>query len=182
MIQAAAGAIPLESCSCDAILMLDVLEHIEDDVAAMREVSRVLAPHGVFVASVPAHPFLWSPHDVAFHHHRRYTSPELREKLESCQLGIERLSYAFATAFPVACVVRPIKRVLASTGLVNQRSDDFGLLPGFLENTAYHASLWERKWLQRRDLPVGISLFAIARKPGATAGRPGRESGARLPR
>lgn len=164
MIRGEAGALPLDSGSCDAVLMLDVLEHLADDELAMVEAHRVLAPGGVLLVTVPAHPFLWSPHDVAFHHHRRYRVDELEEKLGRSRFDVERVSFAFATAFPVACAVRPVKRVLARWGIVAERADDFGLLPASLEALAHRLTIWEARWLARRSLPFGISIVAVARR------------------
>ncbi|MGW8282251.1 MAG: methyltransferase domain-containing protein, partial [Gemmatimonadota bacterium] len=156
--------LPMRTGSCDAILMLDVLEHLADDVGAMTEVHRTLAHQGFLLATVPAHPFLWSPHDEAFHHERRYRKDELAGKLRDAGFHLSRLSYAFATAFPLACMIRPPTRLLARSGIASARADDFRLLPAFLEDLAYSVTRWEARWLRRRGLPFGLSLVVVARK------------------
>jgi SAM-dependent methyltransferase len=144
--------------------MLDVLEHLADDRSALSEVHRALSSDGFLLATVPAHPFLWSPHDEAFHHERRYRRPELIEKLLDAGFQPTRISYAFATAFPLACLIRPVKRILARAGFSDDRADDFRLLPVQLENLAYAVTHWEAVWLREHALPFGLSLAVVARK------------------
>jgi SAM-dependent methyltransferase len=164
LVRASALEIPMRSGSMDAILMLDVLEHLEDDRGALSEVYRVLAPGGFLLATVPAHPFLWSPHDEAFHHERRYRRAELVNRLSSAGFGLSRLSYAFATVFPLACLIRPPTRWLARIGIASRRADDFRLLPARLEDLAFLLVRWESLWLRRFPLPFGLSLAVVARK------------------
>jgi SAM-dependent methyltransferase len=164
LVRGNAGSLPFRSSSCDAILMLDVLEHLADDRSALSEVHRALSSDGFLLATVPAHPFLWSPHDEAFHHERRYRRPELIEKLLDAGFQPTRISYAFATAFPLACLIRPVKRILARAGFSDDRADDFRLLPVQLENLAYAVTHWEAVWLREHALPFGLSLAVVARK------------------
>jgi SAM-dependent methyltransferase len=81
-IAAGVEDLPFEDDRFDLVLMLDVLEHISDDGAALRELRRVAKPGGALVLTVPAHQYLWSQHDETHHHFRRYTQPQLRELLE----------------------------------------------------------------------------------------------------
>jgi SAM-dependent methyltransferase len=164
LVRGSAGDLPIRTGSCDAILMLDVLEHLADDRGALSEVHRALAPRGFLLATVPAHPFLWSPHDEAFHHERRYRKQELAEKLTEAGFHLRRLSFAFATAFPLACMIRPPTRLLARAGIASDRADDFRLLPAFLEDLAFSAVRWEAAWLRKHSLPFGLSLAVVARK------------------
>src|SRR5512133_2578103 len=73
--------IPLPAASFDAVLMLDVLEHLDDDVTCAAAVGKLLKPGGVFLLTVPAYQWLFGPHDAAHHHRRRYTRPQLRSVL-----------------------------------------------------------------------------------------------------
>ncbi len=163
LVRGSALALPMASGSCDAVLMLDVLEHLAEDGRALVEIRRVLSRTGFLLATVPAHPFLWSPHDEAFHHERRYRRSELQTTLTSAGFRIERMSYAFATAFPLACMIRPTARVLSKFGLARERADDFRLLPAPLEDFAFRVTRWEAAWLRERDLPFGLSLAVVAR-------------------
>ena len=164
LVRGSAGTLPFRSNSCDAVLMLDVLEHLADDRGALSEVHRVLSSDGFLLATVPAHPFLWSPHDEAFHHERRYRRQELIGKLQNAGFQLSRLSYAFATAFPLACLIRPWKRLLAHAGIGDARADDFRLLPVQLEDMAHAVTHWEAVWLREHALPFGLSLAVVARK------------------
>jgi len=169
LVRGSAGDLPVRTGSCDAILMLDVLEHLADDRGALSEVHRALSSSGFLLATVPAHPFLWSPHDEAFHHERRYRKQELAGKLHDAGFHLSRLSYAFATAFPLACVIRPPTRLLARAGITSDRADDFRLLPVYLEDLAFSIVRWESAWLRKHSLPFGLSLAAVARKEAPTA-------------
>ena len=77
------------------MLMLDVLEHIKEDAAAVRHVAEVLVPGGVFLLTVPALMGLWSRHDTANRHYRRYTRGSLRAVLEGAGFRIVSLKYFF---------------------------------------------------------------------------------------
>lgn len=164
LVRGSAGSLPFQSASCDAVLMLDVLEHLADDRGALSEVHRVLSSDGFLLATVPAHPFLWSPHDEAFHHERRYRKQELNRKLQDSGFHLSRVSYAFATAFPLACLIRPATRLLARVGIGEDRADDFRLLPVQLEDLAHAVTHWEAVWLREHALPFGLSLAVVARK------------------
>ena len=76
-------SIPFESGRFDLVLASDVLEHVDDDAGAMREIERILKPGGVFIATVPAHQWLFSAHDHLLHHRRRYSKNEFRKLLEN---------------------------------------------------------------------------------------------------
>jgi SAM-dependent methyltransferase len=82
VVRGDAHRLPFADGCFDVVLACDVLEHLADDRRAIRELRRVLRPEGTLVATVPADPMLWSPHDVALSHHRRYTRATLRQALE----------------------------------------------------------------------------------------------------
>ena len=94
--------LPFADASFDVVTAMDVLEHVDDDLAALAELRRVLRPGGLLLATVPAYGFLWSEHDEALKHRRRYTAHELRNKLTVRDFAVERTSY-FITAlfFPI---------------------------------------------------------------------------------
>ena len=88
----------------DAVFLLDVLEHIADDVEALTRIHSALRPGGKLILSVPAHPFLWGPHDIVNEHERRYRRHELRDKLTTTGFEIHRFSYWNMFGFPVICL------------------------------------------------------------------------------
>ena len=102
--------LPFRPAVFDAVMASDVLEHIEDDRHAMSEIVRALRPGGVAIISVPAHQWLFSRHDVALHHFRRYSKAGLRALLESGGLRIRRLSYCNAVLFPAISLHRVIEK------------------------------------------------------------------------
>src|SRR6266404_899461 len=97
--QGAAESLPFADASFDLVTGLDVVEHLDDDVAGLREIRRVLRPDGRAVLFVPAFMFLWGVQDDISHHRRRYTLPELKQKLRDAGLEVERASYANVTFF-----------------------------------------------------------------------------------
>src|SRR2546427_8825761 len=87
--QGAAESLPYEDASFDLVTGLDVVEHLDDDVAGLKEMRRVLGPRGRVLLFVPAFMFLWGVQDDVSHHRRRYTLAELKEKLEAAGLAAE---------------------------------------------------------------------------------------------
>jgi ubiquinone/menaquinone biosynthesis C-methylase UbiE len=87
LTRADAQSMPIADNSVDIVTAMDVIEHIPDDKAALREISRILKPGGYLLATVPAFQSLWSDHDVALHHFRRYTQPSFRDVIQRSGLG-----------------------------------------------------------------------------------------------
>jgi SAM-dependent methyltransferase len=140
----------------DAVFMLDVLEHIADDVGALAQVYDLLRPHGRFLMSVPAHPFLWGPHDDSNEHERRYRKGEVREKLTKAGFEIDRLTYWNMFCFPVVCIVRWL-----AIGK-GKESGDLELGPALALKVYGWILQLENRLLLWFKLPVGISLIATA--------------------
>ena len=100
--QGDALALPLRDECADVVTMLDVLEHLSDDARALSEVRRILRPGGALVLSVPAYQHLWSAHDEALHHFRRYEKSGLSRVLHRAGFGVWRLSFAMSLMPPLA--------------------------------------------------------------------------------
>ena len=77
----------------DLVLALDVLEHLQEDVDAMKKARLMLKAGGYFLVNVPAHKYLWSEHDEALHHKRRYHMLEITKKLKDAGFKIEKKSF-----------------------------------------------------------------------------------------
>ena len=90
----------------DAVLMLDVLEHLDDDAAALRQVKPVIRTGGLLLATVPASPKLWSQHDVLNQHRRRYTQELLAERLRAASYEIQHLTHINSRLYPLAWLHR----------------------------------------------------------------------------
>ena len=106
---------PFESGSFDFGVSLDVIEHLKDDVAAFRELRRVIAPGGGLLITVPAYGWLWSGHDVINHHHRRYTRRSLAAAAEQAGWESVRTTYFNSLLLPVAIVLRVLERFSRKT-------------------------------------------------------------------
>ncbi len=147
----------------DAVLALDLLEHLPDDAAAAREFARVLRPGGILLLTVPACPELWSEHDEALDHLRRYRAARLRKVLAEAGLSIEKLSPVITTLLLPIAALRVIQRLLPRKA---DAPETAFIIPPRPVNWLLTAILrLERLWLRRFNLPVGVSLVAVARRP-----------------
>jgi SAM-dependent methyltransferase len=157
--QGAAESLPFTDASFDLVTGLDVVEHLDDDVAGLREIRRVLRPDGRAVLFVPAFMFLWGVQDDISHHRRRYTLTELKQKLREAGLTVERASYANITFFVPILIGRVMMRV---TGLrpASENNITISALNSLLGKVLGSES-W---WLRRMSFPFGVSIVCVARK------------------
>jgi SAM-dependent methyltransferase len=139
----------------DLIVLLDVLEHIEDDVGSLRVLRRKLAPGGRMVLTVPAAPWLWSAHDIAHHHKRRYTAATLRATFAAGGLRVRHMSHFNTLLYPLVAAARIVGRITGREG-----SDD-AMPPAPLNWLLEHVFAAERYWVTRGTLPFGVSLLAV---------------------
>ena len=157
--------LPFRDGSFDVAISLDVFEHVEQDLEAMREVRRVLRPGGRLITTVPALMWLWSEHDVALHHHRRYQKSEFAERLDEAGFERLRLSYYNSLLLP------PIAAVRLAGGLkarlfgkrAGEPSSDLSLPPYPLNETLAAVFGSEASLLRWTSLPLGASLIADLR-------------------
>jgi len=160
-----AGRLPLPAGAVDIVTAFEVFEHLADDGAALAEVHRVLRSGGRLLLTVPAHPFLWSDHDRALDHHRRYTRRLLIRRLTEAGFAVDRLTYCFTLLFPPAAAIRlwerMARRVRGSNGFPrpNVRETAPWLSRMLLSVLACEAAM-----LRRMNLPFGLTLAAVARK------------------
>jgi SAM-dependent methyltransferase len=159
MVRARGESLPFMKDSFDAVVALDIFEHIEDDVSAFGEAARVLKPGGVLVLSVPAFKSLWGPHDVALMHHRRYRKAQIGELLRTSGLKPERISYSVFFLFPAVVGVRIIERRRkgpAKASLIK--------VPRWLNQSLIGLQNVESRLISGAPLPWGSSVVAVARK------------------
>lgn len=142
---------------CDLVLMMDVLEHVENDAGLLRHYATKVAPGAHFLVTVPAFHFLWSGHDVFLEHKRRYTLPEIEATTRDAGLDVVKGAYFFGFIFPLAAAVR-----LATRGNTQPRSSlsRHGALANGLLTAACTAEL---PFFPFNRL-AGLSAFVLARK------------------
>jgi ubiquinone/menaquinone biosynthesis C-methylase UbiE len=148
------------------ITCLDVIEHTPDDRATLRELRRVCKPGGWLLVTVPAYPMLWSLHDEANHHYRRYARRTLRRAALDAGWTVARISSFNSLLLPPAAVVR-----LAQRG--RRASDGYTpaitLGPAWLNQVLEYPLRIEASWLARgHTLAAGLSLIAALRNPWAS--------------
>lgn len=153
--------LPYRDGEFDLVTAFDVVEHLDDDVAGLREMRRVLKPGGRGVFFVPAFQFLWGVQDDVSHHRRRYTEPEFLRVVERAGFVVERSSYANATMFLPTFLGRALMKV---TGFRPASENDVNV--GALNKPLGALLGAERHWLTRSRLPFGVSIFCVARNPG----------------
>jgi SAM-dependent methyltransferase len=146
--------------------LFDVLEHLDDDVGALRQLRKGLAQGGRLVLTVPAHMALWSYADTYAHHRRRYGTAGLREALQSAGFQVEYLTQFFGLLYPLAWLARRRPGQAAGVDAAHDRErfhKELRVVPGvngvlrwLLSRAAFFV---RRRW----RLPLGTSLLAIAR-------------------
>lgn len=158
----AVGEAPLPALSgvptaaYDLIAVLDVVEHIEDDVAALRAMRERLAPGGKILITVPAHQWMWSAHDVVNHHHRRYSKATLSAAIEKAGLRPRKLGYFNSLLFPLAAGAR-------LAGRITGRDDSDDTPPPAPVNKLFEAIFRaERHLVGRLPMPPGVSILTLA--------------------
>lgn len=155
--------LPFADSCFDLVTAFDLIEHVSLDSELVAEAWRVLRPGGLLVATVPAHPFLWSGHDVALHHKRRYRRREFEALFDPARWRTRRMTYIFAAILPPAAIVRLARRALKRGGV--ESADTKTLRPAIdAPMLAWHSI--EAAWVARFDLPFGLSLMTAREKIG----------------
>ncbi len=154
---------PLAPASFDLICALDVLEHLDDDARALAAWRALLRPTGRLLLSVPALRLLWGRQDVLSQHKRRYRRSELRARLQGAGLRIDKLSYFNTLLFPPIAAARVLMRPFLSRSVAQGRSDLAVRAPFGLDGLLRRTFALESRWLPHHDLPLGVSLLAVAR-------------------
>ena len=140
----------------DLVAVLDVVEHIEDDVAALKGMASLLKPGGKILIAVPAHQWLWSAHDVVNHHHRRYSKDSLVTAITAAGLTSRKLTYFNSLLFPLAAAAR-------IAGRLTGRDDSDDSPPAKPLNALFEAIFrLERHAVGRVPLTPGVSIVTLA--------------------
>ena len=165
VVRGSAYELPFADGSFDAVLALDVLEHLEDDGRASRELLRVLKAGGVGVFTVPAFEALWSAHDEALDHQRRYRLEEFEGVLRHAGFEISHGTYYNFFLFPAVVLTRWADKLRATRGASGTDRADLDV-PSAGVNAALTAILGAERWIAPRiRLPFGVSCLVIAKRP-----------------
>lgn len=163
LLQGSLERLPLRDGSCSVAALLDVLEHVDDQQGVLGELHRVLSPGGTLVVTVPAFRHLWSGHDVAHQHRRRYRAGELRLELDRAGFQVGYHSYFNTHLYPLIAAARLLKRRRQEAS-----ASDMQLPSAWLNAMLYGIFRAECLWAGRWRAPFGVSLVALAKKPAAT--------------
>lgn len=152
---------PFADDSFDLAVSLDVIEHLEDDLGALRELRRTVAPGGSLLVTVPAYQWLWSGHDEINHHHRRYTRRSLQRVAERAGWSQLRTTYFNSLLLPVAILLRVLDRVNTKT---TESSLDLWVPPEPVNWLLERPLDLEAALVSRGGrIPAGLSLLAVFR-------------------
>lgn len=152
--------IPFPGKQFDLIVLLDVIEHLEHDVAALDNLRARLKPNGYLVVTVPAHPFLWSRHDELNHHYRRYLRSGLVDVVQRAGYRPSMVSYFNSLLFPAVAAVRLTQRLLGKEA----GGSDVSMPAAGINALLTRLFAAERHVLERVSLPFGVSLVLVAQK------------------
>ena len=166
VVEAGIEAMPFEDASFDLVTCLDVIEHIDDDVAALRQLRRVARGGGFLLVTVPAYPRLWSSHDEANQHRRRYTRAELLRRAASVGWIPRRTTHFNALLLPVAMAWRLGERLRSNgpAAAISELERTPEAVNWLLEQPLRAESALLRTG---RRIPAGLSLVAVFEAPRA---------------
>lgn len=163
LASSSAEALGLKSCVFDVVIVADVLEHIENDLLALREVTRITKSSGFILLSVPAFSCMYSSHDRALEHRRRYNRADILRLVSRCgQLDMEYETYWNSTIFLPLAIVRLLKKFLHHKPKLQK-----SYIPEFANKLLkLMISLENKLIMSGLHLPVGLSLYLVLRKRG----------------
>lgn len=153
--------LPFSENSIDLVTALDILEHTDHDLDALRELRRVIKPGGTLLVTVPAYGFLWSEHDEALHHRRRYAAMELRNKLAITGYDLENITYFITLLFFPILLLRFWNNIFRKS--VSPKSGHI-VFPKLINSTLIWLLDVERFILRWINLPFGVSIVCVATK------------------
>jgi len=154
-----AETLPYEDETFDVTTALDVVEHLDDDIAGLKEMHRVTKTGGYSLIFVPAFMWLWGVQDDISHHRIRYTRKQIVERLETAGFKVERATYANFTFFAPVLGGRVFMR---ATGIRPESENNINI--SALNGVFGKLFSAERFWLKNLNFPFGVSIVVVARK------------------
>ena len=167
MLQADARCLPYPDDTFGLITCLDIIEHIREDMDALREAYRVCKPGGWLILSVPALDFLWSEHDEAVYHLRRYSLPSLKAKAQHVGFEVVHGTYATAAMLLPVFLIRLMSSFTKKT--VTPEGHDFPIPPAWINRALIGIHALETAISLRVPLPFGMGIVCLLRKPDLPA-------------
>jgi SAM-dependent methyltransferase len=152
--------IPFSENTFDVVLLLDVLEHIDNDVAAVKSAVSLLKAGGIMICTVPAYQLLWSAHDEVHHHRRRYSRRDFCRLLDLPRVKMIKCGYYCSLLFPLALIERILSKIIAAK---TPRSD-VPPIPKLVNAVLGKVFAFERFLLLRTSFPYGLSLIGVLQK------------------
>lgn len=149
----------------DVVTLLDVLEHLDDDVGGLRELFDLLRPGGHLLLTVPAYQWLWSDHDVVLHHRRRYTRGTLEPVIRAAGFELVRASYYTSLLLPLMAAQRLGSRLKPRAASQAHPEYDVKIPPAPLNAALSAVMRLERAVVDQTALPAGGALVALCRRP-----------------
>jgi len=150
---------PVDHNSLSAVVLLDVIEHIEDPVAVLTHVRESLTDNGAAIITVPAYQWLFSDWDKALGHYRRYTLKMLRSQAEEAGLKVAQLTYWNAFTLPAAMAIRTCEKVFP-----RNRDAEFPRVSSFTNNMLLSFAAAERAMMKCCPVPCGLSVVGVLTK------------------
>lgn len=173
LVRGSITAPPFAHGAFDCVLALDVIEHVDDDMGILTSLYQVIKPGGHLIITVPAFNALWSEHDEINHHKRRYRSPQLRHLIAEAGFEVDRVTYCNTALYLPVLVTRKAKNLWRA--LSRQRpgehrplQSDLGDYPKPINDALFTLMCAETKLMDRMDMPFGVSILAVARRPLAS--------------
>jgi len=162
--------LPLPDRTVDLVTALGVIEHVSDDMGMLREMRRVAKPGGHLLLMTSAHQWLWSAHDDAVHHVRRYRKRDLESRVRAAGWRIEQLSYVNAFLFPAIATARLLQRLWhGRTTESDAGMSGFFVPPRPLNRALAGLLSFEGSLMRIGSLPFGVGLIVRARCPSDSA-------------
>ena len=161
------AALPFADEQFNVVIAIDVLEHVEDDAAAIREINRVTKKGGKVILTVPAFQMLWSRRDVQCHHHRRYLRDDFRTRVRKGGFKVLKSTYInLPLFFPLFMMVKAGR--LSSKQAPSIRMD-YALVPPPINRILSRVVEYEAKMLRRISLPIGSSIACVGVKTASVS-------------
>jgi ubiquinone/menaquinone biosynthesis C-methylase UbiE len=177
LVRADVRRLPFAENQFDVVTAMDIIEHIDRDKDALLEICRVLAPGGRLFATVPAFASLWSEHDEALHHYRRYRALEFKDVVQRAGLTVEKTSYTLTALFPLVWLFRQAANAARRIRNGHQPQAHLVRFPQPINSALLSLVKAETQIVRRMNLPFGVTVVLVARKGEPAGCRSAEDSG-----